>query len=117
PPGRRPRPSQLLLVWWALWAAGVMLAGIVLLWSMRPGVQARADGVVLHAALDLLAAGTAGVTAVLLARLTRLLAPARTDRREILVRVTEPASAHPDGAPEPARAGQPVVAGGQVAAG
>ena len=39
------------------------------------GVQAQADGVVLHAVLDLLAAVTAGVTAVLAVRLTRLLTP------------------------------------------
>ena len=91
PAGTQPRPSRLVLAWWALWAAGGVLAAVVLLWGLRTGVQARADGVVLHAVLDLLAAGTAAVTAVLLAHLTRLLAPARTDRREILVRVAEPA--------------------------
>lgn len=116
PAGTRPRPSRLVLGWWALWATGGVLAAVVLLWGLRAGVQARADGVVLHAVLDLLAAATAGATAVLLTRLTRLLAPARTDRREILVRVGGPASGRPDGAPEPARAGQPVVAGEQVAA-
>ncbi len=66
-PDRRPRPSRLLLVWWALWVASVVLAVVVLLWSLRDGVQARADGVVLHAVLDLLAAVTAGVTARLVA--------------------------------------------------
>jgi hypothetical protein len=86
-PDRRPRPSRLLLLWWALWAVSVVLAAVVLLWSLRDGVQARADGVVLHAALDLLAAVTAGVTARLVLRLTRLLAPARPRRRELLLRV------------------------------
>ncbi|MDN5750771.1 MAG: hypothetical protein L0H64_20065, partial [Pseudonocardia sp.] len=62
----------------------------VLLWALRPGVQARADGVVLHAVLNLLAAVTAGVTATLVTRLTRLLGPARADRRELVVRVTAP---------------------------
>jgi hypothetical protein len=76
PADRRPRPSPLLVVWWALWAASVVLTAVVLLWSLRTGVQARADGVVLHAVLDLLAAITAGVTARLVLRLTRLLAPA-----------------------------------------
>lgn len=85
PPGRRPRPSRLLLVWWALWATGAVLAAVVLLWSLRDGVQVRADGVVLHAVLDLLAAVTAGVTAVLVTRLTRLLGPIRPRRRELLV--------------------------------
>lgn len=93
PPGTRPRPSRLVLGWWALWATGGVLAAVVLLWGLRTGVQARADGVVLHAVLDLLAAATAGVTAALLTRLTRLLGPARTDRREILVRVGEPGRA------------------------
>ena len=61
PADRRPRPSRLLRVWWVLWVAGVLLAAVVLAWSLRTGVQARADGVVLHAVLDLLAAATAGV--------------------------------------------------------
>jgi hypothetical protein len=117
PAGARPRPSRLVLLWWGLWAAGGVLAAVVLLWGLRTGVQARADGVVLHAVLDLVAAGTAGVTAVLLTRLTRLLAPARTDRREILVRVAGTGSAgRPDAAARSARAGEPAVAGEQVAA-
>jgi hypothetical protein len=87
PADRRPRPSRLLLVWWGLWATGVVLSGVVLLWSLRSGVQARADGVVLHAVLDLLAAVTAAVTARLVVRLSRLLGPARPRRRELVVEV------------------------------
>ncbi|WP_300013314.1 DUF4328 domain-containing protein [Pseudonocardia sp.] len=90
PAGARPRPSRLVLGWWALWAAGVVLAAVVLLWGLRTGVQARADGVLLHAVLDLLAAVTAGVTAVLIGRLTRLLGPAVAARRELLVRTPPP---------------------------
>jgi hypothetical protein len=97
PPDRRPRPSKLLLVWWVLWVAGVVLCAVVLLWSLREGVQARADGVVLHAVLDLLAAVTAGVTARLVLRLTRLLAPTRPRRRELLLRVTPPSATAPAG--------------------
>jgi hypothetical protein len=93
PAERRPRPSRLLVVWWALWVASVVLTAVVLLWSLRTGVQARADGVVLHAVLDLLAAVTAGVTARLVLRLTRLLAPAAPRRREVLVRVDPPSAA------------------------
>ncbi len=88
PARQRPRPTPLLLGWWALWVAGLVLAAIVLLWSLRTGVQARADGVVLHAVLDVLAAVTAGVTAVLVTRLTRLLGPPRTRRRELVVAVS-----------------------------
>jgi hypothetical protein len=95
PAQMRPRPSRLLLVWWGMWAAGVVLAAVVLLWSLRDGVQARADGVVLHAVLDVLAAATAAVTAQLVTRLTRLLAPARLRRREVLLRVTPPSVAAP----------------------
>jgi hypothetical protein len=87
PADRRPRPSRLVLVWWGLWVASVVLTAVVLLWSLRDGVQARADGVVLHAVLDLLAAVTAGVTARVVLRLTRLLAPAAPRRREVLMRV------------------------------
>lgn len=88
PAGQRPRPSRLLVGWWVLWVAGVVLAAVVLLWSLRTGVQARADGVVLHAVLDVLAATTAAVTAVLLTRLSRLLGPVRVRRRELVVAVT-----------------------------
>ena len=87
PPAARPSPSRLLTVWWVLWGAGVVLAAVTLLWSLRTGVQARADGVLLHAWADLLAAVTAATTVVLVVRLTRMLAPARATRREVLVAV------------------------------
>ncbi|MGD9529029.1 DUF4328 domain-containing protein [Pseudonocardia sp.] len=85
PVGERPRPSRLVLLWWLLWAGGVVFATVVLLWSLREGVQAQADGVVLHALLDLLAAATAAVTAVLVTRFTRLVGPVRVRPREIVV--------------------------------
>ena len=87
PPGERPRPSRLLIAWWALWVADVLFFVVVALWSLRTSVQAQADGVVLHAVLDLLAAATATVTAVLTMRLTRLLTPSRGMHREVLVAV------------------------------
>jgi len=87
PPEQRPRPSPLLTTWWVLWVADVVLFVIVALWSLRTTVQAQADGVVLHALLDLLAVVTAGVTAVLAVRLTRLLTPSRGTHREVLVAV------------------------------
>jgi hypothetical protein len=88
PPGERPRPSWTVDVWWALWAAGVVTSIVTIAWSRRTGVQAEADGVVLHAALDLLAAVTAGVTAVLVSRLTALLGPVRAPRREVVLSVS-----------------------------
>jgi Domain of unknown function (DUF4328) len=87
PPDRRPHPSLMIRVWWALWAAGVVLSAVALVWSWRSGVQVAADGVVLHAVLDLLAAVTAAVTAVLVGRLTALLVPVRAPRRQILLAV------------------------------
>ena len=66
---------------------GGVLAAVVLAWSWRTGVQARADGVVLHAVLNLVAAATAGVTAVLVGRLTALLNPVRAPRRRLLLAV------------------------------
>lgn len=88
PPSLRPRPSRLLVIWWVLWVAGVILAAVVLVWSLRTGVQALADGVLLHAVLDLLAAITAGVSAVVVMRLTRLLGPVPAGgRRRLVVRV------------------------------
>ena len=87
PAGQRPRPSGLLRAWWVLWVANLAGVVVVALWSLRTSVQAQADGVVLHAVLDLLAAATAGATAVLAVRLTRLLTPSRGTHREVLVAV------------------------------
>jgi hypothetical protein len=87
PPTEKVRPSRLLLVWWVLWAANVVLFLAAAAWSVRTGVQARADGVVLHALLDLLAAATALVTA--------LVRPPRSIRRPRVVSVGKPAGAAP----------------------
>lgn len=86
-PARRPRPSRLIVAWWAVWATGLVLAAITLLWRLRDTVQAQADGVLLTAATDLLAAGVAVLTASVVRRLTRLLSPAalRRVRRRVVV--------------------------------
>jgi hypothetical protein len=78
PTGARPRPSRLLLVWWALWAANVVLGVVAVIWMFRSGVQAKADGVVLHALVDAAAAATAVVTARVVAWLTALVNPPRS---------------------------------------
>ncbi len=98
-PDQRPRPSRLVGLWWLLWAAGGVLTVIVFAWSWRTGVQARADGVVMHAVLDLLAAVTAGVTAVLMGRLTVLLNPVRAPRRRLLLAVGDRSVTPPAAAP------------------
>jgi hypothetical protein len=95
PPGERPRPSRLLRVWWALWAANVVLSVFTALWSLRTGVQARANGVELHAMVDLLAAATALVTARVVAWLTALVGPPRAIPLPRVVSVREPARTDP----------------------
>jgi hypothetical protein len=93
PPGERVRPSRLLLTWWALWALNVVLALVTALWSVRTGVQARADGVVLHALLDLLAAATALVTARVVGWLTALVGPPKSIKLPRVVGVKPPSAA------------------------
>jgi len=91
PAGERPRPSPLLLLWWGLWAANVVLSLVTALWSLRTGVQARADGVELHALVDLVAAATALVTARVVTWLTALVGPPRSIPLPRVVSVREPA--------------------------
>ena len=88
-PNRRPSPSRLVIGWWTIWAAGLMLAGITMLWNLRDGVQARADGVLLHVATDLVAGLVAIITIAVVKRLTRLLSPVQlaNARRMVVVRV------------------------------
>lgn len=88
-PARRPRPSRLVLAWWVVWAASLLVAASTLLWGLRDTIQAQADGVVLTAATDLLAAAVAVLTAIVLRRLTALLSPGalRRSRRMVVVGV------------------------------
>ncbi|GAA1074714.1 MULTISPECIES: DUF4328 domain-containing protein [Pseudonocardia] len=88
PPERRPSPSRELLVWWALWAACVVLGAVVLVWRFRTGTQALADGVVLHAWADVLAAVTAWRTIRVVRLLTALLATRAQGPRQLLVSAT-----------------------------
>lgn len=75
PADRRPQPSRLVLGWWGAWIANAVLVLLVIVWRLREGVQAEADSVLLAALSDASAAALAAVTAVLLHRLTGLLAP------------------------------------------
>ncbi|MFN2479195.1 MAG: DUF4328 domain-containing protein [Pseudonocardiaceae bacterium] len=88
-PDDRLRPSRLVIGWWVLWVIGLVLAGAATLWNLRGGVQARADGVLLHVATDLVAVAVAITTIVVVRRLTRLLSPATRNRarRMVVVRV------------------------------
>jgi hypothetical protein len=91
-PDTRPRPSRLVLAWWAVWAAGEVLAVVTLLLSLRTGVQARADGVLWYAATDLVAVASAVLTLYVVGTLTGLVAPA-VGRLTSLTRVISVAGA------------------------
>ncbi|AIG73082.1 DUF4328 domain-containing protein [Amycolatopsis japonica] len=97
----RPKPSRLVLVWWGVWALNWVLLALVIVWRFRDGVQALADGVVLVALTDLTAAGLAVVTALLVKRMSGLLAPVE-EKRLRLLRVLKV-----DGVPEPERRERP----------
>ncbi|MFD5243349.1 DUF4328 domain-containing protein [Amycolatopsis sp. NPDC058340] len=97
----RPKPSRLVLVWWGVWVLNWLLLTLVIVWRFRDGVQALADGVVLVALTDLAAAGLAVVTALLVKRMSGLLAPV-AEKRLRLLRVLKV-----DGAPEPDRRERP----------
>jgi hypothetical protein len=87
PAGLRPAPSRLLWVWWGLWAANVVLGVIAVLWSFHGGVQAQANGVELHALVDLVVAATAEVTARVVLMLTALVSPPPVRARPLVVRL------------------------------
>jgi hypothetical protein len=71
----RPRPTRLILWWWAAWILCCLLWTVTLLWRLRDGVQAHADGVVLTAVTYLAAAVVAVLTMRVVRRLSTLLAP------------------------------------------
>ncbi|MEU3763842.1 DUF4328 domain-containing protein [Amycolatopsis keratiniphila] len=100
----RPKPSRLVLIWWGVWALNWLLLTLVIVWRFRDGVQALADGVVLVALTDLAAAGLAVVTALLVKRMSGLLAPVE-EKRLRLLRVLKV-----DGVPEPERRERPASA-------
>ncbi|KJK47596.1 hypothetical protein UK23_19990 [Lentzea aerocolonigenes] len=75
PAGERPQPSKLLRWWWGFWAGSGLMFVITVLWSFRESTQALADGVLLHALSDLVMAGVAVTTALVVRRITTLLLP------------------------------------------
>jgi CHASE2 domain-containing sensor protein len=83
PVERRPKPSRLVLAWWAAWVLDAVLMIVVIGWRFRDGVQAQADGVLLSGLLDTSGALLAGLTAIVVHRLTSLLAPITLDRLRV----------------------------------
>lgn len=82
-PSRRPEPSRLVLAWWGAWVLNAVLMVLVIVWRFRDGVQAQADGVFLTGLLDTSAALLAALTAILVHRLTSLLAPISLERLRV----------------------------------
>ena len=74
-PAVRPTPSRPVLVWWASWATGVVLGLVTVVHGFATSTQALADGVVLHALVDVVAIVTAVATIRVVVHLTELLAP------------------------------------------
>lgn len=83
PPDRRPRPSRLVLAWWATWLVNGLLMALVIGWRFREGIQAQADAVLLTGFLNASAALLAGLTAVVVYRLTSLIAPVPVRRMRL----------------------------------
>lgn len=83
PAAQRPRPSRLVLAWWAAWLLDAVLMVLVIIWRFRGGVQAQADSVFLSGLLDTSAVVLAVLTAVVVHRLTSLLAPISLDRLRV----------------------------------
>ncbi|MFI5611179.1 DUF4328 domain-containing protein [Amycolatopsis sp. NPDC051903] len=91
----RPKPSRLVLLWWAAWIVNWVMLAVTVVWRLRPGVQAMADSVVLVAITDVTAAALAILTALVIRRFSDLLMPIAPDRLRTL-RVLKV-----DGAPAP----------------
>lgn len=72
---RRPKPSRLVLAWWAVWIVNVVLVVARIVNSCFGSLQAQADGVFLTGMVDVSAVALAVLTAVVVHRLTKLLAP------------------------------------------
>lgn len=104
PANRRPKPSRLVLGWWAAWIVNAVLLTLTVMWRSRDGVQAQVDAVFLSALTDLSAVALALLTAEVIRRFTRLLAP----MEERLVRPLQVLEVK--GAPEVPRRARPKTA-------
>ncbi|MDV6014536.1 DUF4328 domain-containing protein [Haloechinothrix sp. LS1_15] len=79
-PGDRPRPSRLVIAWWVAWVGNGLLLALTVIWRMRDGLQAQADGVLLTGLTNIAAVALAAITAVVVHRITNLIAPVTGDR-------------------------------------
>lgn len=101
---RRPRPSRLVAAWWGVWIGNELLLIVTIVRRFGGSMQAQADAVLLNAVLNASAAVLAILTAVVVHRVTRLLAPVDALRLHRMRAV----AVH--GAPRPSRRTRPVTA-------
>lgn len=80
PPEQRPRPSRLVLLWWAGCVLNAVLVAVTLWRRLGEGVQAQADAVLLTGLTHFVAALLAVLTALVVRRIGLLLAPAEPGR-------------------------------------
>lgn len=71
----RVRPSRLLRWWWAMWLGSSVLAIVTFARGLGGSVQAVADAVELHIAVDAVAVAVAALTGSVLIRLAGLFVP------------------------------------------
>jgi hypothetical protein len=90
PDALQPTPSRLVRAWWAAWVVGALLFCVALGWRLRDSTQAQADGVLLHAVVDVLAAVTAVLTLLVVRTVTRLLQPPAVGAWKRMVVVPRP---------------------------
>ncbi|HVK20045.1 MAG TPA: DUF4328 domain-containing protein [Actinokineospora sp.] len=95
PGDERPSPSGLVRTWWIALAVGGVAFAVTVLWRLRDSVQAKADGVLISAATDLIAAAVAVLTVLVVLRISALLAPVDPDSVRLMRVISV------DGAPAP----------------
>jgi uncharacterized protein DUF4328 len=101
----RPFPTLRVRLWWAVWAATLLLGWFAFGWGFRDSVQALADGVALHALNNALVTALAIQTVRLIKYLMRLLTPLDpTELKQLRVRAVRaappvPRATRPSNAP------------------
>ena len=89
-PIARPRASAITVCWWLSWVLSALLVIVTLARGLGGSLQAIADTVELHIAVDLVAAVVAGLGAAMLIRFRRLLSPPKNEFANWIVQPPAP---------------------------
>jgi len=108
--GRPSRASTLTLCWWICWVVSAILVIVTLARGFGGSLQAIADTVELHIAVDLFAAVVAGLGAAIFSRFRRLLAPPKNQFENWIVQPPAPTRPLPATASTVAEPALPVAA-------